>query len=27
VKLREAGETADEKIIAAARALFGIDDL
>ena len=26
VKLREAGETSDEEIIAAARALFGIDD-
>jgi glutamyl-tRNA reductase len=26
VKLRQAGETSDEEIIAAARALFGIDD-
>ena len=26
VKLREAGEASDEEIIAAARALFGIDD-
>ena len=26
VKLREAGETSDEELIAAARALFGIDD-
>ena len=26
VRLREAGENSDEEIIAAARALFGIDE-